>query len=120
MWWIGYGLIIGIEGDLRVHESKEMKLKTISYFHQKYWGGAPYETTGIGEIYLGGLIYKTNIDTTYFADYYFPNEVDSLIELPKNIHPKDLVLVWKGQNLMFIYSHRSRTEKLYPLKYKSN
>lgn len=64
MCWFGYGLIFGIEGNLKIIKCKSCDKKVISYFHQGYWGSTPLETTGIGETYLGGLIYKTSIDTT--------------------------------------------------------
>lgn len=117
MWWIGYGLIIGIEGDLQITECKSCDKKVISYFHQGYWGGTPLETTGIGDTYLGGLIYKTTLDTTYFAEYQYASEVDSNIIIPNHINPKDLVFVWKGQNLLLIFKNGEEANCL-PLKYR--
>ncbi|MEY2703799.1 MAG: hypothetical protein RLY43_2438, partial [Bacteroidota bacterium] len=81
------------------------------------WGGTPLETTGIGETYLGGLIYKTTIDTTYFAEYQYASDVDSNILIPTNVNPKDLVFVWKGQNLLLIFENSKETTCL-PLKYR--
>jgi hypothetical protein len=117
MWWFGYGLFIGIEGDLQITKCKGCDKKVISYFHQGPWGGTPLETTGIGDIYLGGLLYKTTIDTTYFAEYQYVNEVDSNIIIPYRVNPKDLVFVWKGQNLLLISKNGDKPNCL-PLKYR--
>ena len=120
MWWIGYGLIIGMEGDLRVHESKEMNIKTITYTHQSYWGGAQYETLIIGEDYLWGLIYKGEADTTYLTGRIFTNDLDKHIELPEGVHSDDVELVWKDHHLLIVYDNHHSGKKLYPLKYRSN
>lgn len=117
MWWFGYGLIIGIEGDLQIIKCKSCDKTMISYFHQGYWGGTPLETTGIGDTYLGGLLYKTTVDTTYFAEYPYAKELDSNIIVPKPTNPKDLVFVWKGQNLLLIFKDGEGATCL-PLKYR--
>lgn len=119
MWWVGYGLFIGIEGDLHITKCEYCNKKVISYFNQNYWGGAPFETTGIGETYLGGLIYKTTIDTTYFAEYQYAPEVENQIVLPNTINPKDLVFVWTGQNILLVFKDGGKAICL-PLKYKNN
>jgi len=102
VWWFGYGLIIGIEDDIEVIECRQCNKTVISYFHQKLWGGTPLETTGIGETYLGGLVYKTDVDTTYFAEWQYADEVSNEYDLPKYINSKDLVFVWKSEKIILI------------------
>lgn len=119
MWWIGYGLIIGLEGDLQITECKSCNKKVIRYFHQSYWGGTPLETTGIGDTYLGGLLYKTLSDTTYYTEYQYASLVDSTIILPKYIKPKDLVFVWKGQNILMVFK-KGEEAKCLPLRYRKH
>ena len=114
VWWIGYGLIIGIESDIESVECRQCNKTVIRYFHQKPWGGTPLETTGIGETYLGGLVYKTEIDTTYFAEWQYAEEVSNEYELPKHINSKDLIFVWKGQKIVLIYRKNEETQ-CYPL-----
>ncbi|HRO75066.1 MAG TPA: hypothetical protein PLP27_02825 [Crocinitomicaceae bacterium] len=109
-------MFIRIEGDLKIIKCEWCNKKVISYFHQEYWGGTPLETTGIGETYLGGLIYKTTIDTTYFAELEYAKEVDSTIIIPKSVNPTDLVFVWKGQNLLLIF--KGEKMKCLPLQYR--
>lgn len=117
MWWFGYGLMIGTEGDLSVIQCEKCDKKIITYFHQGAWGGTPLETAGIGDTYLGGLLYKTSVDTTYFAEYYYVKEIDSTILLPKHLKPTDLVLVWQGQNVVLAFEDR-KGPSCFPLKYK--
>jgi len=106
-----------IEGDLKVIECKECDKQVISYFHQGLWGGTPLETTGIGQTYVGGLIYKTERDTTYFAEYEFAEDAAAQIHLPEDVQPKDLVFVWKREKILLVYSN-NEGGVCYPLVYK--
>lgn len=114
VWWFGYGLIIGIEDDIEVIECRQCNKTVISYFHQNLWGGTPLETTGIGETYLGGLVYKTDVDTTYFAEWQYADEVSNEYDLPKYINSKDLVFVWKSERIILVYK-KNQGNQCYPL-----
>ncbi len=110
-------LLFGHRGDVEVLKCKDCNESIIQYFHQNSWGGTPQMTAGIGELYLGGLLYKTSIDTTFFAEYQFLKDIDSLYNLPKHLDSMDLVFIWKGQNLV-LTSKESSEFKCFVLKEK--
>jgi hypothetical protein len=115
--WYGFWLVKGTEGSLHKQSCDFCQKNIVTYFHQGPWGGTPYQTSCIGESYLGGFLYTTIKDTTYFAELPFASEIDTNIVLPENTYSKDLIFIWKSEEIVIIHK-RKKDDLCIPLKYK--
>lgn len=92
----------GSESEIFVSNCKGCDKKVISYYHQGSWGGVPSITTGVGDTYFGGLLYKMIKDTTYDAEFFLEDSIQETYVLPEEVKFDDYLIAWESEDLLIV------------------